>query len=184
MLAKYLFTNITKEYSYNNLAKNVGINIETVERYLMYLKESFLLFNLDIFSYKLKVQYKQNKKIYVIDTGLRNSISFRFSEDIGRLYENAVFIELKRRNKDVYYWKGKGEADFLIEEGLKVKEIIQVCKNVSDEKTKLREIRSLSEAAKVFKIKEGKVITEDYYGEEKINSIKIKFIPLWLWLLE
>ena len=183
LLAKYLFANITREYSYNNLAKNVGINIETVERYLEYLKESFLLFSLSVFSYKLKVQYKQNKKIYAIDTGLRNSISFRFAEDIGQLYENAVFLELKRRDKEIYYWKGKGEVDFLVREGLKVKELIQVCKDASGKKTKLREVSSLCSAAEEFKAKEAKVITEDYYGKEKINNVTIRFIPLWLWLL-
>lgn len=183
LLSKYLFTNMTKEYSYNRLAKNVGINIETVERYLGFLKESFLLFSLNIFSYKLKVQYKQNKKIYAIDTGLRNSISFRFSEDIGKLFENIVFIELKRRNKDIYYWKGKGEVDFLVKEGLKVKELINVCKDISDNKTKLREIKSLGEAAKQFKVKDATIITEDYSYEEKIKSLRIKFIPLWQWLL-
>ncbi len=184
LLAKYLFTNIAKEYSYNSLAKNVGINIETVERYLEYLKESFLLFSLNVFSYKLKIQYKQNKKIYAIDSGMRNSVSFRFSEDMGKLYENTVFIELKRGNKDVYYWKENGEVDFLIKEGLKVKELIQVCQDLSDEKTKSREIKSLVEAAKIFKLKQVKVITEDHYEEQRIKKIKIKFIPLWLWLLE
>lgn len=182
-LSKYLFTNIAKEYSYNNLAKNVGINIETVERYLEYLKESFLLFSIDFFSFKLKVQHKQNKKIYAIDTGLRNSISFRFSEDIGKLYENAVFIEMKRRNMNIYYWKGKGEVDFLVKEGFKIKELIQVCKEVSD-KSKTREITAISEAAKEFKLKKGKIITEDYYGKEKMYNIEIEFIPLWFWLLQ
>jgi len=184
LLSGYLFTNITKEYSYNNLAKNVGINIETVEKYLGYLKESFLLFSLNIFSYKLKVQYKQNKKIYAIDTGLRNSISFRFSEDIGKLFENIVFIELKRRNRNVYYWKGKGEVDFLIREGLKVKEVINVCKDISDIKTKMREIKSLEAAAKYFKVKDAKIITEDYSGKEKHKSVRITFVPLWQWLLD
>lgn len=184
LLAKYLFTNITKEYSYNKLAKAVGINVDTVERYLEYLKETFLVYSLDFFSYKLKVQYKQNKKIYCVDNGLRNFVSFRFSEDIGKLYENAVFIELKRRKKEVYYWKGNGEVDFLVKEGLKVKELIQVCQDISDEKTKKREVNGLVEAAKVFKIKKGVIITEEDSGEMENNGIKIKLIPLWLWLLE
>jgi len=183
LLAKYLFTNITKEYSYNNLAKNIGINIETVERYLNYLEESFLLFSLNLFSYKLKVQYKQNKKIYAIDNGLRNSIAFRFSEDLGQLYENAVYIELKRSGKEIYYWKRTGEVDFLIKEGLKIKELLQVCKNVSDKKIKAREIKGLMEASKEFKVRKAKVITEDYHNKEKINRVDIEFIPLWLWLL-
>ena len=111
-------------------------------------------------------------------------MSFRFSEDIGKLYENAVFIELKRRKKEVYYWKGNGEVDFLIKEGLRVKELIQVCQDISNEKTKKREVDGLAEAAKVFKINKCVIITEDYFIEKEMNNIKIKFIPLWLWLLE
>ncbi len=184
LLAKYLFTNFTKEYSYNNLAKNIGINIETVERYLEYLKESFLLFSLDLFSYKLKVQYKQTKKIYAIDNGLRNSIAFRFSEDLGQLYENVVYLELKRREKEIYYWKRKEEVDFLVKEGLKVVELIQVCQSLSDKKIKAREIKGLLEASKEFKVREATIITEDYDNTEKINRMNVKFISLWRWLLE
>lgn len=183
LLAKFLFSNITKEYSYNSLAKSIGINIETVEKYLSYLTESFLFSSLNMFSYKLKVQYKQNKKIYAIDTGLRNSIYFGFSRDLGKLYENAVFIELKRRNQEIYYWKGKGEVDFVVREGLKIKEIIQVCQDISDEKTKKREINSLIEAAKALKIKKGIIITDDTSKEDIVEDIKIKYIPLWKWLI-
>lgn len=184
LLVKYLFTNIAKEYSNNKLANAVGINVDTIEKYLEYLKETFLIYSLDIFSYKLKVQYKQNKKIYCVDNGLRNFVSFRFSEDIGKLYENAVFIELKRRKKEVYYWKGNGEVDFLVKEGLKVKELIQVCQDISDKKTRKREVDGLVESAKLFKIKKGMIITEDCSDEMETNGIKIKFIPLWRWLLE
>jgi len=183
LLSKYLFTNIAKEYSYNNLAINIGINIETAERYLGYLKDSFLMLSLSMFSYKLKVQYKQNKKIYAIDTGLRNSISFRYSEDMGKLYENVVCIELMRRNKDVYYWKGDGEVDFVLKEGLKIAELIQVCYDISNKKAKLREIKGLSKAANEFKAKKGKIITEDYHGKERIGNLEVEFVPLWLWLL-
>ena len=183
LLTKYLFTNITKEYSYNSLAKAIEINIETVEKYLAYLKESFLALNLNVFSFKLKTQYKQNKKIYAIDLGLRNSIAFRFSEDIGKLYENAVFLKLKREGKEIYYWKNKSEVDFVVKEGIAVKELIQVSKNIKNKKTKEREIKGLIEAAKEFKQKEAKIITEDTEKEELIQNIKIKYIPLWKWLL-
>lgn len=180
LLAKYCFTNIGKEYSYNKIAKTIGLNIETVETYLGYFAECFLFFSLDFFSYKLKTQYKQNKKIYAIDTGLRNTIAFRFSEDIGRIYENTVFLELKRRKKEIYYWKNnKQEVDFVIREGLRVAELIQVCKDLQE-----REITGLVEAAKEFKIKQGIIITEDVFKEEKRDELTIKYIPLWMWLLK
>ena len=114
-ISYHLSSNIANEFSYRSIANSTGYSVETIEKYLDFLKESFMLLTLDFFSYKTKIQFKQNKKAYYIDTGLRNAVSLRFSEDIGRLAENAVFIELKRRGKEVYYWKNKAgkEIDFL-----------------------------------------------------------------------
>jgi predicted AAA+ superfamily ATPase len=95
-----------------------------------------------------------------------------------------VFIELKRRGKDVYYWKNsKGEVDFVIKEGLQPTALIQVCWDVTDTKTKKREMNSLLEAMQLFKLKQGIVITEDYSGTEKVDEKIVTFIPLWKWLL-
>jgi len=89
-----------------------------------------------------------------------------------------VFIELKRQDKEIYYWKNSKnlEVDFLIKEGLEIKELIQVCWNIEDEKTRKR-------AMDEFKIKEALVITENYDGSEEIDKKKIFFIPLWHWLI-
>lgn len=184
-ISYHLLSNVSKEFSFRSIANSTGLSVETVEKYLGFLKESFMILTLDFFSYKTKVQFKQNKKVYCIDTGLRNAVSFRFSEDIGRLVENVVFVELKRRIKDVYYWKNKTgkEVDFVIKEGLRVKQLIQVCWDIKDKETKEREIKGLFEAMKEFKLKQGIVITEDYEYEEKMDKKKINFIPLWKWLL-
>ena len=102
---------------------------------------------------------------------------------------NIVFVELKRRLSeslsDIFYWKNKRgkEVDFIVKEGLKTKEVIQVCWNVEDKKTKEREVEGLLEALKEFKLKEGSVITEAFEGEEIIGKKKVKFIPLWKWAL-
>jgi len=115
---------------------------------------------------------------------LRNAVSFKISEDRGRLAENLVFIELKRRGKDVYYWKnGKVEADFVVKEGLGPTDILQVCWDITDGKTKKREVNGLVEALQTFKLKQGIVITEDYSRIENIEGKKVTFVPLWKWLL-
>lgn len=184
-LALFMITNSGKEYSYRSVSRAIGINVETAERYLEFAKESFLLFSLGSFSFKLKAQFKQNKKIYCIDTGLGNSVAFKFSEDAGRAYENSVFLELKRRGKEIFYWKSKDgrEVDFLVKEGLKIKKVMQVCKDLSDEKTKKREVKNLLAACKELKLKSGIIITEDKEREEKIENKKVIYIPLWKWLL-
>jgi predicted AAA+ superfamily ATPase len=87
--------------------------------------------------------------------------------------------------KEIYYWKNpKGEVDFVIKEGLKVKELIQVCWNIENEETKKREVKSLLEAMKQLKLKQGLVITEDHDDEETIDRKKIRYVPLWKWLLK
>jgi len=100
-----------------------------------------------------------------------------------------VFLELKRRisqNQEINYWKNREgiEADFVVREGLKIKEIIQVVYELEDEKTKQREIKGLTACAKEFESRKGTIITKDYEAVETVDEIKIEFIPLRKWLLK
>jgi hypothetical protein len=186
-IALFLISNVSKEFSYNSIKKmyNLG-NSDTVKNYIYYLTNSYLLFELTKYHYSLKKQETYAKKIYAIDTGLINKIAFGFSENIGRLYENLVFIELKRRNKNIYFWKDKSdlEVDFITVEKNKVTSLIQVTYDLSNLKTKEREIKGLLSGLKEFKLKIGIIITKDLQKEEKIDGKIIKYIPLWKWLLE
>jgi len=184
-ISYHLLSNNSKEFSFRSIANAVDVSVETVEKHLEYLKESFILLTLTVFSYKTKIQFKQNKKSYCIDTGLRNAVSFKTSEDFGRLAENIVFLELIRRGKEVFFWKNKRqhEVDFVVKDGLKPIKLIQVCWNIKNEKTKKREIEGLLSAMEVFNLKEGIILTEDYEEIEKYNQKEIKYIPLWKWLI-
>jgi predicted AAA+ superfamily ATPase len=166
----------------------LSISPSTLSYYLEYFERSSLFLFSPIFSYKIKEQMQYPKKVYCIDTGLINSVIPKFSENVGRLYENVVAIELKRRAKkgqEIYYWKdSKGEVDFVIKTGLKPSALIQVCYNIEDKNTKEREVQALLRAMQEFRLKEGLVITQDYEAEEKFGNKKIKFVPLWKWLLE
>ena len=194
-LATYLISNIANEYSYNSLAKIGKIkSSHTIEKYLGFLEESFILFSVSRFSYKVKEQLSSNKKIYCIDNGFIQAKSFKTSPDLGKLYENLVACKLKKDEVDgklrFYYWKNQQqeEVDFVIKEGLKVKQLIQVCFNIKDLQTKNREIRAIIKAGKELKCNNLLIITEDTDKEEKVewfgNKAVIKFIPLWKWLLE
>ena len=150
-------------------------------------QESYLFFFVPIFSYNIKDRSQYPRKAYLGDTGFMYSISGK--KDMGRLFENSVFLELKRRlsqNHEINYWKNKEgmETDFIIREGMKIKEIIQVVYEIDDEKTKDREIKGLISCAKEFKIKKGTIITKEYEAVETVDEIKIEFIPLWKWLLK
>ncbi len=193
-LAVYLISNTAKEFSYNTLSKVTKCkSVHTVEKYMNYLEEAFIFFRIRKFSFKYKEQAASNKKIYCIDNGFIFAKAFRFSSDIGRLYENIVAIELKKLqmngDTNVYYWKSQHEeVDFIIKEGAKIKQLIQVCYDISDVKTMERETRALIKAGKELKCRNLLIITEDYEAEKQVkwfgNRGKIKFIPLWKWLLE
>lgn len=184
-LAYYFLSNVSSQYNYSKLAKVLNISTLAAESYFSYIKDSFLIDSTAIFSYKLKDQLQFPRKIYCIDSGIRNAVSFRFRENIGQLYENAVFVELKRRRKDIYYWMDRShrETDFVVKEGLKVKEAIQVSYSMDDQETKDREIKSLVLCMNEFNLKQGMIITEDYEAKEDHSGKKIVFTPLWKWLL-
>lgn len=115
-----------------------------------------------------------------------HALAFRFSENKGRMYENIVFTELQRRNKDVYYWKStKGnEVDFVIRKGRDIEEAIQVCYTLHDERTKQRELASLYAIEKELRPRKYTLICDDEEEEETIHRKKITIIPLWKWLLQ
>ena len=185
-LCLFLTSNLGSIHSYNRLQNLIGVkSLNTVKSYLEILEEVFLFFRINLFDYSIKRQIYNPSKIYIIDTALGNSISFKFSENIGHIYENLVFLELKRRNKEIYYWKSKKgkEVDFLIKKGLNIEEAIQVSYNLNDKKTLEREIESLLIAKDEFKIEHLSIITEDEEMEKEIEGVKIKIIPLWKWLL-
>lgn len=185
-LAKYYLNNVSTLQSFNKVKNFLKLNLDTVERFSHYLSEAHLLFFKRKFSFSEKEQLVNPRKVYSIDSGMRNSVSFVFSNDFGRLAENLVFLELNKRFKEVYYWKNEKqrEVDFVVKEKLRVKSAIQVCWNIENEETKQREKFSLIEAMKELKLAEGIVITEDYSSEEKFENKIIKYIPLWIWLLE
>lgn len=185
-LASYLVSNFSKEFTYSKLSEAVEIkDVHTVKNYIDYLKEAFIVIVLDRFSFKFKQQVIAPKKCYVIDQGFCNFVSFRFSKDVGRIFENVVCIELLRRNKEIYYWKDhqQNEVDFVVKEG-EVKWLIQVCYDVFDLEVKRREIKSLLKASDELRCRNLLVITSDYDGEEKVRGKKIKYQSLWRWLLE
>jgi predicted AAA+ superfamily ATPase len=193
---KFLLLNISSYFSYKksaNYLSSLGISTSTrtLLKYTSILEEVFLLFFLPILSKKVRDQLKYPRKVYCADVGLRRVVGATFSGDAGRIYENIVFLKLKKMqsrkpNLEIYYWKNRdgGEVDFVIKEGLKVKKLIQVCQNVSDLETRGREVKALLKAMEELKIKESLIITEDFENVEEINKKKIVYQPLWKWLVE
>lgn len=182
----YLLSNSGKMISLESLKKTLNLSYVSVSAYLNNLKDAFLVFDVPQFSYSLKTQAKAFKKIYAIDTGLADAVSFKFSEDKGRLLENAVALELLKNKKEIFYYRGQGnsETDFVVKEKLKVRQAIQVCWSLAEEKTSRREISGLAAAMREFKLKEGLILT---YAEEAVietDQGKIFVKPAVKWILE
>lgn len=185
LLASYYMTYLSSLHSTHSVKKALNINAETVSDYNNHLEDAFLIFSLERYHPNLKVQVRDPKKIYVIDTGLRNVISRSGSEDIGKLAENTVFIELKRQNKEIYYYKNEGEVDFIITENFKAQQAIQVSySNLEEESTYSREINSLLLCIKDLNLPEGLLLSKDREEILKIDGKKIKMIPLYKWLFQ
>jgi predicted AAA+ superfamily ATPase len=183
-LVHFMASNTSKLFSYNSLAKVIGVkNATTIKNYLDYLQNTYLLFLVSKYDRSVKKQLHNPKKGYFVDFGLVRELGFHHSEDNGRLLENLVFIELKRRGKEIYYHHQKYECDFVLKEKNEINEAIQVSWSVYDDLTRKREIDGLTDALKCYGLKEGLIITEDEDDIFNINDFKIIVKPAWKWLL-
>jgi hypothetical protein len=183
-ISAYLLSNSSSLTSLRALSKMAEIkNISTVKSILDSFEGAFLFFFINKFDYSIRKQTQNPRKAYCIDNGFITTIGFRTSEDKGKLLENLVAIELKRRGKEVFYHSNKNECDFVIKEGTKITQSIQVCYDLTKE-NRAREVAGLSEAMENFNLKEGLILTYDQDDEFKIEDKTIKVLPVWKWLLE
>lgn len=183
-LLYFIISNAGKPVSFNNLAKLLNISVDTAKEYMHFAEESYLFLSIAKYDNSVKKQIINPKKSYCIDTGLVNSLSFKFSENKGRLLENLAFISLLRLGGEIYYHKDKSECDFLVKNGNKVKQAIQVSVSLKDKQTKTRELKGILEAMNAHRLKEGLILTEEERGELKVEGKKISIKPLYEWLLE
>ena len=173
-LATYLLSNFCNPISANELAGELGLSsVATPKKFCDYLNEPYLFFYLPRFNNKLKLMNKAPKKVYVVDNGFVQSTAFNLSENLGRLLENQVFVELLRRGyipgQTLFYYRTRNdkEIDFVTRKGAKVEQLIQVCYDMTSEKTRKRELDALVEAAGELHCDNLLVITNSQ--EEKIE---------------
>ncbi len=182
-VALYMMSNIGKPLNLNNIRMALNLSYELVEKYYEYLKDTYLFFEIIQFDYSLKKQFSGKKKIYCIDNGMMSNTAFRISEDYGRYMENLVFVELIRRNKEIFYHQKSKECDFILKDQTQISEAIQVCRSLLNETTKEREINGLLEAMEIYQLSNGLILTEDEEETIIIKEKTITILPLWKWLL-
>jgi predicted AAA+ superfamily ATPase len=191
-LSHYLITSFSCRMTSTKLKNIFGFkSVHTVQNYFSFLEESYLIFQIDKFSFKVKEKSLAPRKVYAVDTGLIHSFPGRGSADTGRLYENIVAVELLRRKSrepdlEFYYWQDYSgrEVDFVLKKGPAVVELIQVCYDLEDYDVRAREFKSLLRAAKELGCAELLVITSERSGTENYRGKSIQLVPLWQWLLE
>jgi predicted AAA+ superfamily ATPase len=163
----------------NNL--NLG-SVNTVKNYIHYLENAYLIFTLDRFSFSQQTLLQ--KKVYAIDTGLVKQIAFHFSKKQGRYLENIVYLELRRRYKEIFYYKTEEnlEVDFLVREGAAIVLLIQVTESLKEPKTRDREYKALVKAMRELHVEKGLILTQ----EEELADLsfpEIEVVAIYQWLL-
>jgi len=183
-IAVYLLTNIGKEFSYRSLKETFELGSTNTAIFLIScFEDSYLLFTVPRFSYSLKNQIRNPKKIYSVDNGLSAVNSASFSEDKGRMLENLVFLHLRKKYKNIFYFREKYECDFLVGEKNKIIAAIQVCYDLNDD-NRDREIEGLDEAIKKLNLKEGLILTFNQEDKLFTSNKRIIIKPVWKWLAE
>jgi predicted AAA+ superfamily ATPase len=181
-LTAYLITNIGNLVSANKLVGMFDIKSPaTFLEYFSFLKDAYLLEFIPMFSHSLKVQARNPKKVYVMDMGLYTENSVSTSDNMGRRLENLIFLHLRRNYKHVFYYKDRGECDFVAMEKNTVKEAVQVCLTVNDENFD-REYKGLLEAMQNLGLKEGSIITLNQSDLFEKDGMAIKMVPAYEFL--
>lgn len=189
---RILVNQISNFYTINKLCaklKSLGNSAqkETISEYISWFEDSFLLYSVPIFSPSQTKQLVNPRKLYCVDNGLLRTVSFSLEDNRGVLLENAVFVHLRRKAKEIFYYKTrKGyELDFVVVGEKKELRLIQVSENLREQKVRAREIRALSSAMQELDTRQGLIVTLDDPPEEiKVESGTISIKPLWRFLLE
>lgn len=181
LVVKKMAESVNNETSVNrikNLVKSIGIPVgtSTIFEYLKYLEESYLLVSVENYIHKF-VERETKKKYYFIDNGIL--MLFLNNQDT-KLLENLVFLELKRRYTNIYFYKRNLETDFYIPEE---KLLIQVSYSISDIETEKREVKSLLKSNEELTCNKKIIITFDTEKQLQIDNITIDVLPIWKWLL-
>ena len=180
LLGLQILSDFTKTHTLSSLSKPNKLSVDTVKNYLEYFTKAYLFFESTYFSYKTKVtqDIQRPRKIYVVDNGLRNFNTAQLRPDLGQCAENVTFLELKRNNVAISYWKGKKEVDFAV-----LNPNLSLYNVSYTDQPHDREIEGLLEGLKEFKLNRGVILTKNYFTKKEVEGKTIEFIPLWVWLI-
>jgi predicted AAA+ superfamily ATPase len=176
-LTVYLLTNIGNLIAATKLVGMFGIkSATTFLEYFSFLRDAYLVEFVPQFSYSLKAQARNPKKVYAIDMGFVSEVATLFTDNFGRRFENLIYLYLRRKFSEIYYFKDKGECDFVAQSRGKVEKLVQVCYQIDDLNFQ-REYSGLVEAMKFFQMKEGVIVTLNQKDVFEKDGYTVKLIP-------
>jgi hypothetical protein len=183
-LAFYLMNNPASQVSFNKLKEQFHLgSVNTIKNYIEYLENSWLIFTLNVYDYSVKRQQIAAKKVFPIDTGLASAVGFTFSANTGKLLESVVFLALRRKTAEVFYYTTPGgyEVDFYLPES---RQLIQVAQSLSNPATREREVRALVDAMHSLNIPQGMILTDANAEPIQEDGLRITIRSIAEWLLE
>jgi predicted AAA+ superfamily ATPase len=182
-LAFYLMSNLAGLVSYNKLKEQLRLgSVNTVKNYIEYLENSWLIFTLNVYDFSVKRQQIAPKKVYGIDTGLSNDVGFAFSANTGKLLENLVFLALRRKTHEIFYYVSPAgyEVDFYLPE---TRQLIQVAQNLENAATRARETRALADALRTLNLSRGLILSDANAQPVEENGLTIEIHSVAEWLM-
>lgn len=184
-MAAYLLANFCNPFTANKLAEDLELaSVTTARKYCDYLHEPYLFFYLPRFNNKLKLMKKAAQKVYVVDNGFVQGAAFNLSDNLGRLLENQVFVELVRRGyepgKTLFYYRSRNdrEIDFVTRRGPHPENLIQVCYDMATDKARRRETDALIECAGELDCHNLTIVTNNQNETIEKDGHTIKVIPI------
>ncbi len=180
---KKMFASVTGSFSINKIYNELkSMGYKTSNNYLYdFLNWSNAVFLVQIvnrFHFSEIKQEKSDKKIYIIDNGLISAIDFNISKNFGKLLENQVAMEFIKRGGKIFYFRGKNECDFIVENNSEFS-AVQVSWSIKDSDTKTRELKGLLEACKALKTNNGLIITIDEEDEFEYKGLNVSVVPFY-----
>ena len=187
-LALYLVSNFCNPVSANELTEELGFSsVNTTKKFMDYLHEPYLFYYLPRYNNKLKLMKKAPRKVYVVDNGFVAAKAFSLSDNLGRLLENQVFVELLRQgydtDKTMFYYRSRNdkEVDFVLRKGTHIEQLVQVCYDMSNAKTEKREVDSLIECAVELNCSHLVIVTNNEERCIEKDGYRIDVVPVAQW---
>jgi uncharacterized protein len=177
LLTIFLITNIGKPISARSLANTFSVkSASTITEYFTFLQNACLIDFVSVFDYSLKKQIRNPRKVYITDLGIFDQVATKFTEELGRKLENAVFLHLRRKSNEIYYFKNEGECDFVVMDRGKYMQAIQVCYHIDDMNMQ-REMNGLLQTLKFFNSAEGTIVTHNQKDVFEKEGKIIRLVP-------